>query len=726
MSADLVRRAFPGARAVWLAALLAVLFAAVGFGKTLLKQELPLTGTNSVDVGAVVGRTDADKVTCVRNLVVPPNTGRMQLWLGVQQPTVERPLLTGKLTAANGRVWHVSTPLTNDGYGHFVDLDLTPASTGSAEAAGTFCFRARGAALDLGGSSINAFPGAKPTTIAGQPLPSTDLAVHFLTATRSDGRLYTRIDDALQRAALFKGLIGGAATLWVLLLAVALAVPYCVVRTAATVERHSVRTLALRATAVAAFAGIAWALMLSPLHGADEAEHVAYAQHVAETGHRADSSAGPRPAYSSDEQQLMGAVRHSSTVLNDSSRVRWDTLSQRQYERLVGKTPPRDDGGGFTDSASGHSPLYYSLVAIPYKVFAGSMNLAELDVVMRVFTALLASLIAGLAVWCASLVLTGRPAMWWLAGMLVALQPVFNSISGTVNNDTLVSLLAAISVTLVVQAWRRGPEVGPMAGLGVATLLLPVAKITGFALWPVIGVGLLIVLATHRRRDAWLRVAAVPAAAGVALLVWVFVVAPLVGGGRGALLNAHPGAPTAASNVTAAPGLTHLDQLSYLVQMFAPFIHLTSDAWSQKWPLYSVYVERGYGRFGWLDAGLAFRVLQVVTVALIVGWGMAFVAAARRIRTWRQWAPGAAILALGVASVMTFVAVAYATNSPRAVPGEQGRYIFPALVPLAVLMSGGLDVVPGRARAWAVGLTAGALPLFGLYAWLAALTDYYT
>jgi uncharacterized membrane protein len=727
VKASLRQRLLPGSSGVWIAGLIVAAFAAAGIGKFMMKESLPLTGTNSVDIGAVIGQSPAGKVTCVRNLVVPSGTGRIGLWIGPQSPTTRRPHIEGKLTAANGRQWRVNAALEVDGYGHFRDMPLVPPSTGGSSSPATFCFRVIGAAGDLGGSSVNGYPKAKPSTIAGNALTATDIAVRFLTARHTGSHLVSRVDDALRRAALFKGFPGGSAILWIVLLGFIAGVPYFVLRTAATVSRCSVRTLASRATIVAAFAGIAWALMLPPLHGADEAEHLAYAQHVAETGHRADAAPSSRPPYSSDEQILMGAIRHSSTVLNDSSRVRWDELPEARYESISDGHIPRDDGGGFTDSASGHSPLYYAIVAIPYKAFAGALDLAQLDIVMRITTALIASLVAGLAVWCASFLAPRRKELWWLAGMLVALQPVFNSISGTVNNDTLVNVLAAVVITLLIHAWRNGPQTRAMAGLGVATVLLPIAKITGFALWPVVGLGLLVVVATHRRRADLMRLLVVPLAAAVTLLLWVFLIAPLVGGGQGALLNVHPSSPTAAANVSTSPGgITRLEQLNYLVQMVLPFVHLTGDVWAQRWPLYTIYVERGYGRFGWLDAGLAYNVLRALTVALIIGWSVALVAAARHRREWRRWVPGTAILIIAVVSVVTFVGVAYATTSPRPVPGEQGRYIFPALVPLAVLFAGGASAFRGRARAWIAGAVASLLPLFGLYAWLAALTGYYT
>lgn len=722
-----MRWLFPGSREVWIAALAVLIVTAGGISHFYWGQPLPLTGTNSVDAAAVVGRAAPGQQTCIKNLVVPARTGRISIFIGIPKRSFPHPLLTGTLTASDGTQWHFSRQLVDNRTGLFRDFELFPRPTGPTEFPATACFRVGLADINLGGATVDRFPNAQPSTVGGKPIVGGDVSVRFLTQKHTGTRRYARLDDAVHRATLFKDFPGGSTVIWLLLAGFATGVPYLAIRTAATVGRLGVRTMAWRAVAVAAFAGIAWALMLPPLHGADESEHLAYVQHVAETGHRADAAPSGREPYSSDELLLMGAIRHSSTIVDDSSRVRWDPISDQRYLRILRQSPPRrGDGGGYTDSASGHSPLYYALLGIPYRIVSGRLNLVQTSIVLRLFNAVLAALVAGLAVWTAALLLPRWPETWWLAGLLTGLQPVFSSISGTVNNDTLVTLLSATSVTAVVHAWRKGPHRQSMAVLAASAALLPVAKITGFALWPALAFGMLIIGLRHHRRADLLRMSILPLGVLTVIAAWIYVSAPLLGGDQGRLVNVHTASPTIATGVASTAGVTLAVRVNYLVQMFTPFIHLGRDVWGQTWPVYSVYIKRGYGRFGWLDVGLPTAWLTLVTIGLVGGWIAAIAAAIRRRATWRHWAPGAAFLGVVVIGVIAFVAAAYAVDYPRPIPGEQGRYIFPALVPMSTLFAAGLAISKPRLRAGVLGACVSATSMFALFAWAAALMGYYT
>jgi len=207
----------------------------------------------------------------------------------------------------------------------------------------------------------------------------------------------------------------------------------------------------------------------------------------------------------------------------------------------------------------------------------------------------------------------------------------------------------------------------------------------------------------------------------------VFVVAPLIGGTRGAVINRHPGEGLSSGEAAVgvvAPGI--VDKLDYALQMVVPWVHLTRDLWPQDYPLYSLYVERGYGRFGWLNAGISDGGLAVVVLLLAVGWALALAAAWQRRRTLRTWGPMAALLALSALAVVMFVAVAYVSPGGRDPIGEQGRYIFPAIVALAVPLAAGVDALRGRAQDAYLGFMCSAVALVGLLGWSSALRDWFT
>jgi hypothetical protein len=711
---------FPGSRIVWFAALVAVLLGGLLTARVLNAKVLPLTGTNSVDVAAVVATAEPKQRVCVRDLVIPAGTARLQVWMGF--PTARGAVVIRGDLRGGGRVLPFAQRFTVGG-GDWKTVTLPrPVPSGGMQDA-EVCFRTANSRIDLGGASVQRLPDSRVSTVGRQQLAGVDVGVRFLTAVGSEPRVVSQIDDALRRSEVFKAFPGGSLILWLVLLGFPAAL-YGVVRVAATLEGRSARSLALKAGGLALFAGVAWAVMMPPFFGADESEHVAYAQHVAETNHRADASRTTRAPYSSEEALLLGALHHNSSILNGGGRPRWDDSWERRFDRLDDGAR-QDDGGGFTETATGHSPLYYEIVSVPYRVLDGALTLPQLNVVMRVWNALLASVIAFLAVLAAALVFPRARAAWWVAGCTVALQPVASSVAGTVNNDTLVNVLAALVIYLLLHGWRHGPRLGPMVALGVATVLLPVAKVTGFALWPVVFVGLVCIAVRHRQtRPAMLRLLGVPAAAALAALLWVAVVSPLMGAGAGALYNAHPAEP-AVGGAAAVGGITRIQQAQYLLQTVLPRPIFGGHLFVQRWPLFGIYVERGWGSFGWLNARLNDRTVTAIGLLLGVSWLLTAVAALQRRSSIRRWIGGALILGSTVACVVTFVAVAYATTAPRPVYGEQGRYLFPALVALGVLAGAGVMAFRDRGRQVMLGLVAAGMPALALLAWMTALTTWF-
>lgn len=707
---------------------MAVAVVAAVFGFRLLNAQVgAYTGTNSVDVASVVGKADPGERFCVRDVDVPAGSGRVQVWMGF--PDAKGPVeLRGELTAGD-RSWPLRTRVEH-GFGDWQTFELDPSTGDRTVTRGTLCLRATAASkatIDLGGSAINQIAGRPGSDIDGVPLGGTDVGVRFQTPVGDEPTVWDDLRSSIDRASLFKDLPGGTLLLWLFVLGFPF-VAYGVVRVAATVDSRSARSLAWRAGLLACYASFAWALMTPIFQGPDESEHVAYVQHVAETGERASAGHTARAPYSSEMNLLMGALRHSSTILDGGARPRWNPDWSRWYD-AVDDGADRTDGGGFTESASGHSPLYYRIVGVPYQVLRGALDLPQLVVAMRLTNALMAALVAVLAVLAAALVFPRARAAWWLAGTVVALQPVFSSVSATVNNDTLVTLLSSTAVFLLLHAWRHGPRPWPLAALGVVTLLAPVAKVIGFALWPAVALGLLCVLLQHRSVATLLRLLIVPAAAAAAALLWVVVLGPLLGGGDAAIYNTHPGAAIAGAEAAASSheafGTSRSLQLRYLWSTLVPEGVSGGELFGLDWPLYRIYVERGWGRFGWLNVGLSPELTWAIGSGLLVAWVLAAVAAARRWRSWRRWLGAAVILLGAVFASIAFVSVAYTTGAPRPALGEQGRYLFPAIVALGVLFSAALLAWGERFRQVLLGATVALLPALAALAWLTALREWY-
>jgi len=408
-------------------------------------------------------------------------------------------------------------------------------------------------------------------------------------------------------------------------------------------------------------------------------------------------------------------------------------LYAEEYSKVKEKNLRDDNGGGFTTGASGHSPLYYAIVGIPYRALHARADLPSLLLAMRLLSALMAAAVAALAVLTAGLVFGAQRSVAWLSGVLVGLQPVFGSVSGAVNNDTAVNLVAAGLVFCLVRAWRYGPTSLNASVIGVIVVALPVAKITGFALWPLVIIAAGVIGVCHGYRGAvrWTAIVATSALATGAF--WSFALAPVIGGSRGTLVNQHPPAPPAMGASPANTQISLRTRVSYLLQTIVPSPTVGTDHWNlegagvlERWPAYAIYVKRGYGLFGWRSVELSVDLLRGVALWLAVGWTLCIAAIIRHHRSWRRWLGGAVILASAVPLVIAFISYAFATNGVQYDFGEQGRYLFTALVPLAVMFSAASLVFRDNLRHASLGAITSAASCLAVITWASALRGWFT
>lgn len=727
---------FPGPRAIWLGAAIGLLVGAFLLLRILLAPTPPLEGTNSVDVAAVVASAQSGDTFCIADLDVPPRTERIAVSMQASpvgaQPTVTGSLSTGAQIITAKLTKSVSSDLAYAEFRLAERVRKTPRSSAS------FCLDVKSAAVGLGGASVQRLPNRPVSSVNGRLIGPVDVSVRFLGSSTAESRVVSRLSTALQRAAVFGGSVDKFLVLSALPLLLFLG--YLAVRTAAVAEVLQLRTLALLAAAVSFSYATSWTVLLHPFHGPDESEHFAYAQHLAATNALPDREvASARPPYSTSELRLLEALHHNSTILNTSSRLRWESEWAARY-RSASREAVDSDGGGGTESATGHSPLYYFYVGIPYRILNSHVGLPDVLLAMRLWSALLASLVAAFTVLLAGLLLgPQRNGVAWVSGLLVGFQPVFGSVSASVNNDTAVNVVAAGFLLALVAAWRRAPNTATAVAAGIAAVTLPIAKITGFALLPLLPLAVVALASRHGARRAILWTTKLSATAAVTAGVWMFALSPILTGSNGRLLNVHsvPAASPSSLPVADAPepstSLQVLElRLRYAAQTFIPGAPLGDPLWNlpgaglTTWPAYLIYVERGYGLFGWKSAKMGPGLLKLIFGCLFAGWLLAALAAIRLRRVWRTYLGGFALLGLSVASVLAFISTAYTTDVVHTDAGEQGRYVFTALPALAVLFASGLLAVQGRWRNLLTGLYVASASGLGLIAWVTALRGWFT
>jgi 4-amino-4-deoxy-L-arabinose transferase-like glycosyltransferase len=478
------------------------------------------------------------------------------------------------------------------------------------------------------------------------------------------------------------------------------------------------RLVAALVGAIAFANAAAWALITPALMGPDEEAHVAYAEQLAQ-GHVPDSD--PRRSFAStDMRYALTATRHYAVIFAAfDTRPPWERADERAYHRAIAHGPARDDGGGPT-GASGNSPIYYALPAAASRIGGGSFF--DRLLLMRLMSALLAGVAAAFV--CATIreLAPGLPWAAPTAGLLVAFQPMFGFIHGTVNPDAGAAAGGAVLLYLLVRALRRGLTTWAAVGIAAALALGTLAKFSVLALAPAVALALFV---TVRRRAAP-RKALVALAAGVGglVLAWAILALALdrdaLPGLGGQAIVPTPNGPTVES-------VGVVDRLTWLWQVFLPPLPFMDDLFTGRTvPAAQFYLRSLWASFGWLNVNPPYRVYLLIAAAL----GLVLVLAAVGAR--REWpavrSRGAELGVLVLAAIS--LAVVTHLNFGRAQPGpfvlEQGRYLFPVAATGAVVAVGACFAFGRRwAPVVATALVAAMMVFSGLCQ-LFVFTAYYT
>jgi hypothetical protein len=705
------RRGGGEARAVWLpAAIVGVVMAGLILWQLAIPRDF-YTGTDSVGVRSVVANLDVGQTLCVPGLQLPADTGRVQLAVFAHRPTFTAEL---RVIAAGRTVSSTMTGVPGPGSLAYANAPIptTPAAPTSVPA--TVCIAPRDGPIELGGM-IGLQANQVPARLDGAPWGNR-IGVWFMPPAGVQRSLLESAGAIFTRAALFRPGIVGAWTYPFLLFVV---LPLCwalsllALARAATGRPLRLRGRTLRpavAIALIAFLNAAsWALITPAFNAPDEPDHFAYAQYFAETGRAPARVPDARAPYSTDEAMGMNAVNVFSQVSLPDGRPPWLAVDQRAWEHEVAAIPhPADNGGGATVAASPHQPAYYALLAPAYLAVRSQSTFSQLTA-MRLVSALLGALVALCAFGVLREVLPRQPTAAVAAGLLVAFQPMFGFISGAVNNDNGINAAAALALYLTIRALQRGLTWRIALALGATLAFAPLMKETGYEIYPAVAVGLVgMVWRRHRLIDtrAWAALAAAFLAVreGWSLLQPVFY-PPVAGHAEG-------------GGIVAAGALTTAEQmpgrfLVYLWELFLPRLSFMGDLFPPGWPFREIYVERGWGAFGWYTWVFPGWVYTAIILAMGLVALLALSAAVReRVAALSRFFEVAVIALFPICVLVAVEAAFFAPDGGRTVVAEQGRYIFPAIAALAAIAVGGTF---GLGRRWHVPLaTALVVAMLGL------------
>jgi len=371
-----------------------------------------------------------------------------------------------------------------------------------------------------------------------------------------------------------------------------------------------------------------------------------------------------------------------------------------------------------------HQPPLYYLLAAPLYHLSGAFGLSAQILALKGLSVLLGALVVVATFVAAHLIFSDRPAIAVLAAATAAFIPMHTAISAAINNDSLANALAAVTVAALAFGLRRGFDDRATVALGMLLGALLLTKLTVYLYVP-LAVGALL-WAERQRLDAhkpvspmtvWRRpLLALAVAAAVA--AWWFV--------RNALTYGWTD-PLAA--------MRH-DEIVVGQPRWERFDMAAGDY------LLRVLFRSFWGQFGWMGVVLDERLYLLYLVVTLLGLGGLLLLLYERVRP--SPGPGHAAssalsargepgqrLAVGllVAATMLAIGQVLAYNSRFIQP--QGRYLFPALAPISLLLSLGWwrlahltaqrrqDPSTGHRLLFALGAGLGALDLVCLLVFVA-------
>jgi 4-amino-4-deoxy-L-arabinose transferase-like glycosyltransferase len=448
---------------------------------------------------------------------------------------------------------------------------------------------------------------------------------------------------------------------------------------------------------------LVWVFVAPPWQAPDEPEHYLYVKYLVE--HRTIPHP-PYPLYPPYSQEdmtswsntLVGALSPNHPIPGWQGGpvpylpIGYDYAAARDYQAPLADRHTRSGG-----RTSNYPPLYYLLLAAPYALFTHAPILSRLYA-LRCASALLGAL-SCLFGYLLAFEVRGTRRWGWALGLSMALMPMYAFITATINNDAGMDLCAAALIWLTVRVFLRPalsrrlavaigvtsglallmkPTIAPLvavAGVTVLTRLLSTTRIV----WPQIRARLPVL-------GAYAVSAAVVYAPYVLFRLRYFGNVALAAAPFSTLAHRVTGMTTTAAASPSGPVLT---QVPTVVAGLSPWGYVQIQQGLGWQHFRTLLVTDFWGDFGWLDAPMPGRFFSLIlAVVAIGGIGLLiqlFLQPSRR--------PVLLFLLIIVITQTLFLFVAdyiinYVLHSSITL---QGRYFFPVLAPLLLLLLSGWD-----------------------------------
>lgn len=315
-------------------------------------------------------------------------------------------------------------------------------------------------------------------------------------------------------------------------------------------------------------------------------------------------------------------------------------------------------------------PLYYVLAAAVHQV-ASPLGFNGQFLALRLLSVVLGAILLLVTYAIARELFPGELFLALVATAFVATLPMHVAMSAAINNDTLAELVLALVVWLCFKELRVGLSQRQTVALGLLVALALLTKTTIYA--PVV-LSVLVALAARARelgRRTFLYRLGTIYGLGLLLSGWWFVRNALTYGGLD-LFAWHRHDSIVVGQPTTAQWIADYGLVSTVQDFFA------------------VSFRSFWAQFGWMgvliDSQL-YLLLGVLSAVVVVGFVLWVWRIARRHEKLSRYQRWALLLLLLVFLVVGAGHVSYNVKFVQ----HQGRYLFPALVPIAVAFALGLS-----------------------------------
>ena len=691
-------RVFVGNLAVWRwSALLGIPLAAVVLVWCLVPRDY-YTGTSSVNALTITGPAQGRQRICQAEQNIPAGTRRVQLEVGSGQAV--RPALS-LIVGISGRtvVSHIPSAPATVGLAQRVDFPIPDLTAGEPSVPASLCVRATGRGAFALGVSPTGAAFTPPLRLGGKPTLSR-LSVWYLPKVGSKRSYLDELGTMLRRANLFAPGFDSPVLLGIVIVGLLPLIAILAVRCLALAASGRIRRLGLWIYVLALLNAASWSLITPPFQAPDEVDHYAYVQSVAENGLKPTPYVNaPQARWSDAETDALLSTGMLTDHQGSDTRAPGLAADVGGYRRLSMDGHAIQDNGGGNETTASYGPLYY-LALTPGYVAAPSGSVFTQLGLMRLISAIIGAFAAVFAYLLVRELVPRHPWAAVLAGLLVAFQPMYGFLSGALNNDIGLDAGSAAVAWLLVRLLRRGLATRELVAIGVLLGALPFVKDSAYDLLPLAAVAVFVVLC---RAGAWKRGRRLTSARGIGVLLVSFVVPYVLctvldnamspAAPRGGGLNVATTTGGALSAALHAP----TSYLGYLWEVFLPRLSaMTPHFIGTGYPAQTIFIKRGWAAFGWYDTFFPGWVYTVLDVAMLGALAMGLVSLARN-REWirRQLPETILVIVFPVVIIAAFEAVFY-TAGGRGVIAEMGRYVFPALAPLAALAVGALWALPRR------------------------------